>query len=264
MTDSLTPVQRTRFDFIERAISKNVKETVDYLYEARDNRLYREKHKTMEEWTQSAFGWTSRRLEQVLSFEDMKKSGVPVENERQARALKGFPTEEAKKIVEEIKASGAEVTAAAIAKNANHGSHSVKDKNHAKDEPEPPKPEDCTGYIIPDQWVPLFNRTNEVKMLRSKVSDVRCELRKAQDNGDLLYASMSVSMVMSELDAAYKGLEDAIPHAVCPYCQGQSASHCKVCKGRGMVSKRIYNDVADKDLIVVREKAIAQRKEKAK
>jgi len=104
----------------------------------------------------------------------------------------------------------------------------------------PPPPSqvlDATGWPVPTQLIPLWNRGGEVQELLTILSRVKGALRSAQDNKDLLFAEVNFSSALSQLDQARYDVKTAKPFAVCPVCQGQVPDKCKLCYGRGLISE---------------------------
>ena len=108
----------------------------------------------------------------------------------------------------------------------------------------PPPPSqvlDATGWPIPTQLIPLWQRANEVQEMLTTLSRVKGALRSAQDNRDKLFAEVNFSSALSQLDQAWTDIKTAKPFAVCPACQGQVPEHCTLCCGRGLISEFRWN-----------------------
>ncbi len=106
----------------------------------------------------------------------------------------------------------------------------------------PPKsPVDATGWPIPTQLIPLWQRTDEVQEMLTALSRVKGALRAAQENKDKLFAEVNFSSALSQLDQAWTDIKTAKPFAVCPTCQGQLPDQCTLCKGRGLISEHRWN-----------------------
>lgn len=250
--EALTPPEQELRTKTEQSILSKAHSIGAELIILRDNRLYRSTHDTFEAYCEETFGYTRRLVDYQIKFSQIKlgPGGDIVQNEGQARALTAVPEEKREKVASELKASGRPITAATIsnaAKNENNRSQMQKE--------EKPTFRDKTGYAVPEQWVPLFEREPEVAELRRKISEVRSSLRKSSENGDILWAPVSISIVLSELDAVYASLDDAIPYAVCAFCQGVTFKQCRVCKGRGVISRRIYKDTVPDELKAIRDTA---------
>ena len=108
----------------------------------------------------------------------------------------------------------------------------------------PPPPSqvlDGTGWPIPTQLIPLWQRTDEVQEMLTTLSRVKGALRAAQENKDMLFAEVNFSSALSQLDQAWYDIKTAKPFAVCPTCQGQLPDQCTLCKGRGFISEHRWN-----------------------
>ena len=108
----------------------------------------------------------------------------------------------------------------------------------------PPPPSqivDGTGWPIPTQLIPLWQRVDEVQEMLTALSRVKGALRSAQENKDKLFAEVNFSSALSQLDQAWTDIKTAKPFAVCPTCQGQLPDKCTLCKGRGLISEHRWN-----------------------
>jgi uncharacterized ParB-like nuclease family protein len=108
----------------------------------------------------------------------------------------------------------------------------------------PPPPSqvlDATGWPIPTQLIPLWQRSGEVQEMLTTLSRVKGVLRSAQDNRDKLFAEVNFSSALSQLDQAWTDVKTAKPFAVCPTCQGQLPDQCTLCRGRGFISEHRWN-----------------------
>ena len=103
--------------------------------------------------------------------------------------------------------------------------------------PPPSQVVDATGWPIPTQLIPLWNRGGEVQEMLTILSRVRGVLRSAQDNKDVLFAEVNFSSALSELNQAWTNIKTAKPYAVCTGCQGQVPENCTLCRGRGFISE---------------------------
>jgi hypothetical protein len=138
-------------------------------------------------------------------------------------------------------AEGKRVTAAAI-------------KRHL---PPPPPSQvlDATGWPIPTQLIPLWQRAGEVQELLTILSRVKGALRAAQEKRDMLFAEVSFSSALSQLDQAWYDIKTARPFAVCPTCQGQLPDQCTLCHGRGLISEHRWSTCVTREDKEFRDKA---------
>ena len=117
------------------------------------------------------------------------------------------------------------------------------DKTAVKPQLPPPPSQvlDGTGWPIPTQLIPLWQRMGEVQEMLTALSRVKGALRAAQENKDTLFAEVNFSSALSQLDQAWTDIKTAKPFAVCPTCQGQLPDKCTLCKGRGLISEHRWN-----------------------
>ena len=122
----------------------------------------------------------------------------------------------------------------------------------------PPPPSqilDGTGWPIPTQLIPLWQRVDEVQEMLTSLSRVKGALRAAQENKDKLFAEVNFSSALSQLDQAWTDIKTAKPFAVCPTCQGQLPDKCTLCKGRGLISEHRWNTCVTREDKEFRAKA---------
>jgi len=124
--------------------------------------------------------------------------------------------------------------------------------------PPPLQVVDATGWPVPTQLIPLWNRAGEVQELLTILSRVKGALRSAQDNKDLLFAEVHFSSALSQLDQARYDVKSAKPFAVCPTCQGQVPDKCTLCRGRGLISEFRWNTCVTREDKEFRVRAKAQ------
>lgn len=130
--------------------------------------------------------------------------------------------------------------------------------------PPPPPPSqvlDGTGWPIPTQLIPLWQRTAEVQEMLTTLSRVKGALRTAQDSRDKLFLEVNFSSALSQLDQAWVDVKSAKPFAVCPTCQGQVPDQCTLCRGRGMISEHRWNTCVTREDKEFRAKSAGGRRE---
>lgn len=260
VTQPLSDGERLRFEQCRTIVRTNLKTCFEVgaaLMEIRDGKLYREHWKTFEAFCQAEFSMSRRHADRLIEADAVKKSlpkpSPEKENETNwsqnlseshARELKNVPVELRNEVLEAAAATtGGEPTATAIREAA-----AVIAPTRS---PEPPKPVielDRTGFAIPEKLVPFWERRREVQKLLDAVSLLRTRLREGQEADDLLYrpiASQAKRQTWTELltalDKAYAHIGQAMPYAVCPYCQGRLLDTCTFCQQRGFVSEFDYN-----------------------
>ena len=114
-------------------------------------------------------------------------------------------------------------------------------KTKPESEPEPEIVRDRTGHPVPEELIPLWNRTDEAKEHLFVFSKVRTLMKKLLDPNDPvyddpLYRHVDKNTVQVDLNRLYGHLKLSIPFAVCPYCQGLLRNTCRVCKQSGFLS----------------------------
>jgi len=243
LTELEGTIERTKGGFVECGKA---------LAEIRDSRLYRKSHPNFEAYCKDKFGWVRRyanRLIQaskvVRSLENETGQGTIVpylRNEAQATVLVDVPPERREAVIAEAVKSGA-VTAKSLSE--------AKQKLLAA--PRSDITRDETGYAVPQRALPFWNRKAEVKELLAHISAARSAIRKVPEN-DPMYVETNLNSVLADLNNAYTTLEVSVPYAVCPQCQGQIPAHCRLCRGRGVVSKFRFKTMPE-ELIAIRQKS---------
>ena len=100
----------------------------------------------------------------------------------------------------------------------------------------PPPPSqvlDATGWPIPTQLIPLWQRADEVQEMLTALSRVKGALRTAQENRDMLFAEVNFSSALSQLDQAWTDIKTAKPFAVCPTLPGPGSGQVHAVPGAG-------------------------------
>ena len=126
--------------------------------------------------------------------------------------------------------------------------------------PPPTQVLDATGWPIPTQLIPLWQRADEAQELLTILSRVKGTLRAAQEDKDVLFAEVNFSSALSQLDQAWTDIKTAKPFAVCPACQGQLPEQCTLCRGRGLISEHRWNTCVTREDKEFRARAKARAK----
>lgn len=246
MTTSLTETELHKLSDLETTIERGKKTFVEVglaLQAIRDGRLYRKDYETFEGYCQGRWGWTGRRSNQLINSASVvqalpKDLGTIVPNEGAARAISKLPPERRQEVVEKAAAEGP-VTAAAITKHGPPPDRS-RPPERKPAQPEPPAVLDGIGRPIPAHLVELWDRSQEVQTYLTTISRLRGALRAAAEEADPLWADTNTTHALAHLDQAYTTIKNAIPHTLCPVCQGASekvSKSCTLCKGRGLISE---------------------------
>lgn len=133
----------------------------------------------------------------------------------------------------------------------------VKEIKEAKAKTQAAKEErlDKTGYPIPDAVSADWNEAESFRATLNALHKIKVEIEKAITRKDRIYRFAEQSAVI-DLQNAWRTLQQIIPYAVCPACQGRTKSKCSACKGMGYVPEFGYKHWFAKEVIELREKAI--------
>ena len=258
--------ETNRLEELEKTIARGKKTFVEVglaLAEIRDLRLYKREYGGFEEYCREKWGWEKRYTQYVIAGAEAVKS-LPegtrtiVHLESQARELAKIPAEHRAGVVQAIVDEGKPVTAAAIKRHLPPPPMvRAARATQAKSVPPPPpaKVLDATGWPIPTQLIPLWQRADEVQEMLTVLSRVKGALRTAQENNDKLFAEVNYSSALSQLDQAWTDIKTAKPFAVCPTCQGQLPDKCTLCRGRGLISEHRWNTCVTREDKEFRAKA---------
>lgn len=228
------------------------------LAEIRDSKLYQGKYKTFDEYCSTRWGLQRahayRLIEAakiVLELRDVSPQGDTkildvITQERQVRALAHVPSDSRVKVLNTAIKAG-DVTPAGISAAAD------KVLGNSK---EPTIDLDRTGYPIPPKALETWKRAAEPETILFQISKARAAVRELQDHKDPLYCEVNMNSVYADLCNAFSNFKLAIPHAVCPVCQGQAPDTCTLCSGRGMISKFRYETAVPQELKVMRDKSL--------
>jgi hypothetical protein len=237
-----------RLTELEKVIEKGKKTFVEVgmaLAEIRDSRLYRREYGGFEEYCRKKWGWTRQHAYRLIEAAPVGKCHQLVTNEGAARELAKATPEERAGVVQAVVDSGKPVTAKEIRRHLppppmqpNGAQGTARPTLPA---PPPAQVVDATGWPIPTQLIPLWNRSGEVQELLTVLSRVKGALRSAQESKDMLFAEVCFSSALSQLDQAWTDIKTAKPFAVCPTCQGQLPEKCTLCRGRGLISEHRWN-----------------------
>lgn len=94
----------------------------------------------------------------------------------------------------------------------------------------------------------------------AKLSVLSNEIMLGIQKKDVMYAEVNGDLLMCDFNNLIHHLNLAIPYAVCPVCQGhkeaQVNAHCRMCFGRGMVSKLRWDRTVPEEIKQIRKKGI--------
>lgn len=258
IAEKLTNPEFGRLMTLETMIGKGIESTIKTwvaLEEIRDRRLYRHKFKTFDEYCEKRWSITRQYASLLIKSAAVVKSlpkelSTMVDNPRQIRALGKVPESRRAEVIIEAKMSGA-VTAKAITKAAQE-----IDKPRITAGPEPVFDE--LGIKVPANAIPMWSRRNEVLAMMKDLSEIKTQIASSQKADDLLYVEVCNS-TLADLSRCREGVSYALPYTVCPDCKGQTIDKCGLCKGRGCISKVLYQTVPA-DVRAMRERQALKKK----
>lgn len=131
MTDVATQLA-THEEVIERGLATFL-DVGKSLAAIRDGRLYRETHARFEDYCRDRWGFTDRRARQIIEAAEIGTM-VPVENERQARALARVPEDQRGDVWLETTRRTDRPTAAIVREVAREVAHEVAVRTEIEDE----------------------------------------------------------------------------------------------------------------------------------
>ncbi len=230
---------------LEKVIAKGQKTFVDVglaLAEIRASRLYKREYSGFEEYCQKKWGWSASRARQLVASAQVAKSVtiVTLSNEAAARELGKAEPVDRVEVVQAIVAEGKPVTAKEIKRRLPPPPMQPKGGQGTAGTTLPPPPSqilDGTGWPIPAQLIPLWQRAGEVQEWLTVLSRLKGVLRSAQESRDMLYAEFNFSSALSQVEQLRADFKTGKPFAVCPTCQGQVPDKCRLCRGRGLISE---------------------------
>jgi len=211
----------------------------------KDNRLYREKYGTFEEYVKVRWGFERNYAYRLIEAAEVKRdiekvypNGIQITNERQARALAVVPKESRARVYKQAVKTG-DTTAAGIQKAAAQ----IVIRDAA---PKPSKNDavlvDETGYPIPNTVaLEYWERSDEVKQVLDLINKAKSAVGDLLDTKDRLWHEAHIQSAHIDLKNAFRSMATAMPYAVCGYCQGQTTKTCTFCGGKGLVSKHAWN-----------------------
>jgi hypothetical protein len=107
---------------------------------------------------------------------------------------------------------------------------------------------DCLGTPIPLGVKQYWERSDEVKTVLNNIKEVENTIYQALELKDVMYAEVNFTSALADLRRALTTIECALPYAVCTLCQGHPETQkttCRMCLGRGLISKFRYDRTAE-------------------
>jgi len=117
---------------------------------------------------------------------------------------------------------------------------------------------DKTGYAIPEEVLPMWDRDPEVAEIQNIIARaVRLVKDASADTSatSKFWGAVNLQHIEITLYNAKRDLDGARPYAVCCTCQGRVRESCRSCKGRGYINKHLYDVCVPEELKAVRAKS---------
>jgi hypothetical protein len=251
--DVLSVVERRSLEKLEKVIESGVESflaTGSAMKEIRDQRLYREGHRTFESYLKTKWGFDRSYAHRLIDASDVKKDLLPMGNknpkvgeittERQLRELASVPHESLEDVIE--KAS----EAAEIAGDAPLTAKVLKEAREQVLEPteptaeEPacedvePEPEPEPEPVGPLQCVGWFE--GQIGLVNELIRNMDTVV-EVPGNELLMSRRLSIRREIEHIKGSFRAV---MPHAICPRCQGKC---CAQCGNHGWVNKQRFDEL---------------------
>jgi hypothetical protein len=248
--DVLSVVERRSLESLEKVIESGVESflaTGSALKGIRDQRLYREKHKTFESYLKARWGFDRSYAHRLIDASDVKKDLLPMGNknpkvgeittERQLRELASVPHESLEDVIEKAaEIAGDTPLTAKVLKEAREQvlepTETTAEEPACEDvepepepEPEPVGPLGCVGWFKGQ-----IGLVNELVRNMDTVVEV-------PGNELLMSRRLSIRREIEHIKGSFRAV---MPHAICPRCQGKC---CAQCGNHGWVNKQRFDEL---------------------
>jgi hypothetical protein len=246
----LNVVERRSLENLEKVIERGVESflaTGSALKEVRDQRLYREGHKTFESYLKTKWGFDRSYAHRLIDASDVKRDLLPIGNkipkakeintEGQLRELTDVPEDLLEEVIEKAsEIAGDAPLTAKVLKEAREQvlepTESTAEEPACEDvetqpepEPEPVGPLQCVGWFK-DQ-IGLVN-----ELIRNMDT-----VMEAPGNELLMSRRLSIRREIEHIKGSFRAV---MPHAICPRCHGKC---CAQCGNHGWVNKQRFDEL---------------------
>jgi hypothetical protein len=104
---------------------------------------------------------------------------------------------------------------------------------------------DETGHTIPVSLHAAWDRAEAWAANATKqISAIKSDLKKAMEDKDATFAEVSDQTFITTLTSIYRELKCVKPHTLCP----SHTPQCKLCNGRGYISKFRFENAIPSDV----------------
>lgn len=226
------------FDECEKEIEANVRsfwDVAERLLIIKTKKYYLMEYKSFEEYCVQRWGFNRQLGYRLLNLAEIKSDTGETLNARQVAELVKAPKEKRKDILDEAKKSG-KVT--------------VQSLKEAVTKSEKPKDlvADREGNVVPEWLESVFTRApQEVQPLLGILKQLTELVNKYYKEEDILWKRFPINPFKTETANLRRAIRFAMPHVVCPYCQGEGGigGDCKACKGDGWLNKSQWERVPE-------------------
>ncbi len=248
--DVLSVVERRSLESLEKVIESGVESflaTGSAMKEIRDQRLYREGHRTFESYLKTKWGFDRSYAHRLIDASDVKKDLLPMGNknpkvgeittERQLRELASVPHESLEDVIEKAaEIAGDAPLTAKVLKEAREQvlepTEPTAEEPACEDvepepepEPEPVGPLQCVGWF--EGQIGLVN-----ELIRNMDTVV-----EVPGNELLMSRRLSIRREIEHIKGSFRAV---MPHSICPRCQGKC---CTQCGNHGWVNKQRFDEL---------------------
>jgi len=244
--DVLSVVERRSLESLEKVIESGVESflaTGSALKGIRDQRLYREGHKTFESYLKARWGFDRSYAHRLIDASDVKKDLLPMGNknpkvgeittERQLRELASVPHESLEDVIEKAaEIAGDTPLTAKVLKEAREQvlepTEPTAEEPACEDvepEPEPVGPLQCVGWF-----------KGQIGLVNELVRNMDTVV-EAPGNELLMSRRLSIRREIEHIKGSFRAV---MPHAICPRCQGKC---CAQCGNHGWVNKQRFDEL---------------------
>jgi hypothetical protein len=259
LSNVLSMTELQSFQSLEKVILRGVESflaTGSALKEIRDRKLFREDFQTFEAYVKDRWGFRKSRAYQLIDAADIKADLSTmvdknpklseINTERQLRELASVPADSLEKVLgKAAEIAGDEPMTSKIIKEAREQvlpeepDDEELDWLGVPDEPEEPVFEDVEPEPEPEltgplQCVPWFKEQLKI------INELKRNLNQVKESlGNELFFSRR-NTILREVEHVKGGLLAAMPHAICPRCNGK---RCAQCGNMGWVNKQRYDEL---------------------
>jgi hypothetical protein len=249
----LNVVERRSLEKLEKVIESGVESflaTGSALKQIRDDKLYREGHKTFESYVKQKWSIETRQAYRLIDASDVKADLCPIgqkitkaneiKTEGQLRELTSVPHESLEDVVK--KAAEIAGDAPLTAKVLKEAREQVLEPEKLEEptaeepacedvepepepEPEPVGPLDCVGWF--KEQIGLVN-----ELVRNMDTVV-----EVPGNELLMSRRLSIRREIEHIKGSFRAV---MPHAICPRCHGDC---CTQCGNMGWVNKQRFDEL---------------------